>query len=64
MKVKGLADKLQKFSAVGMPCTGVEFGHLKNGEEIALPKDVAEEMASMGLVEITDKKTTKKDKGD
>ena len=63
MKVKPLKDKIRKFSAVGMPCTSKEFDDLKEGKEIALPKEAAEEMQSMGLVElIENKKTTKKEK--
>ena len=56
MRVKGLKEKIKKFSAVGMPCTSKEFDDLKDGKEIALPKKAAELMQSMGLVEITEKK--------
>ena len=48
MKVKPFTDKLQKFNAVGMPCTSKEFNDLKDGKEIALTKETAEEMQSMG----------------
>ena len=62
MKVKPLKDKLRKFSAVGMPCTSKEFDDLKDGKTIALPKEVALEMQSMGLVTAIDKKKSKGDK--
>ena len=61
MKVKPLTEKLQKFSAVGMPCTSKEFGDLKAGKQIALPIEVAEQMQSMGLVKMI-KETKKGDK--
>ena len=59
MKVKPFTDKLQKFNAVGMPCTSKEFNDLKDGKEIALTKETAEEMQSMGLVKIVQNKTSK-----
>ena len=43
MKVKPFKDKLQKFNAVGMPCTSKEFNDLKDGKEIALTKETAGE---------------------
>ena len=62
MKVKPLTDKLRKFSAIGMPCTSKEFNDLQDGKEIALPKKTAEQMQSMGLVEIQEnKKMTNKE---
>ena len=63
MKVKPFTDKLQKFNAVGMPCTSKEFNDLKDGKEIALTKEAAELMQSMGLVQIVeDKKSKSKEK--
>ena len=63
MKVKPFTDKLQKFSAVGMPCSSKEFNDLKDGKEIALTKETAELMQSMGLVQIVeDKKSNSKEK--
>ena len=63
MKVKPFTDKLQKFNAVGMPCTSKEFNDLKDGKEIALTEETAELMKSMGLVQIVeDKKSTSKEK--
>ena len=59
MKVTPLTDKINKFSAIGMPCTSKEFNDLQDGKEIALPKDIAEEMSAMGLVKIKDKKNIK-----
>tara|TARA_R110002012_G_C11577008_1_gene604957 strand:- start:1056 stop:1250 length:195 start_codon:yes stop_codon:yes gene_type:complete len=62
MNVKPLKDKIRKFSAVGMPCTAKEFNDLKDGKQIALPKEVAEQMQSMGLVQMLEnKKKTKKE---
>ena len=62
MKVKPFKDKLQKFNAVGMPCTSKEFNDLKDGKEIALTKETAELMKSMGLVQIVEDKKSKKSK--
>ena len=56
MNVKPLTDKLVKFNYIGMPCTSKEFDDLKSGKSIALPKEVALEMQSMGLVTTIDKK--------
>ncbi len=62
MKVKPFKDKLKKFNAVGMPCTSKEFNDLKDGKEIALTKETAELMKSMGLVQIVEDKKSKKSK--
>ena len=63
MKVNPFKDKINKFSAIGMPCTSKEYNDLKDGKEIALPRKVAELMQSMGLVQITEnKKKTNKEK--
>jgi len=62
MKVKPLKDKLRKFSAIGMPCTSKEFNDLQDGKEIALPKETAELMQSMGLVQIIENKKKTKEK--
>ena len=59
MKVKPFTDKLQKFNAVGMPCTSKEFNDLKDGKEIALTKETAELMKSIGLVQIVEDKKSK-----
>ena len=59
MKVKPFTDKLQKFNAVGMPCTSKEFNDLKDGKEIALTKETAELMKAMGLVQIVEDKKSK-----
>ena len=60
MKVNPFTDKIKKFNAVGMPCTSKEFNDLKDGKEIALPRETAELMQSMGLVQtIENKKKTK-----
>ena len=62
MKVKPLKDKIKKFSAVGMPCTSKELSDLKDGKEIALPKENAELMQQMGLVQIIENKKKTKEK--
>ena len=59
MKVKPYKEKLRKFSAVGMPCTSKEFNDLQDGKEIALPRETAELMQSMGLVQMIEKKKKK-----
>ena len=59
MKVKPFTDKLQRFNAVGMPCTSKEFNDLKDGKEIALTKETEEEMQSMGIDKIVQNKTSK-----
>ena len=48
MNVKPLTDKLVKFNYIGMPCTSKEFDDLKSGKSIALPKEVALQMQSLG----------------
>lgn len=60
MKVTPLTDKINKFSAIGMPCTSKEFNDLQDGKEIALPKDIAEEMSAMGLVKIIENNKAKR----
>tara|TARA_R100001594_G_scaffold57337_2_gene91264 strand:- start:16729 stop:16917 length:189 start_codon:yes stop_codon:yes gene_type:complete len=62
MKVKPFTKKIIKFSAVGMPCTSKELNDLKDGKEIALPKETAELMQQMGLVQIIENKKKKKEK--
>ena len=59
MKVKP-NDKIKVFNAIGMPCTAREFDLLKEGKEIALPSNIAQEMKAMGLVEITENNKTNK----
>ena len=59
MKAKGLKEKLSKFNAVGMPCSSKEFNDLRDGKTIALSKENAELMSSMGLVEIIENKKIK-----
>ena len=60
MKVKGKVDKLKILNANNVPCTNREFGQLLDDREIALPKEVAETMSAMGLVEITENNKTNK----
>ena len=60
MKVKGKIEKLQVLNANNVPCTNKEFGQLIDGRELALPKEVAEMMSAMGLVEITENNKTNK----
>ena len=62
MKVKPIIEKLNKTNAIAVPCTGVEFGQLKDGKTVELSDDVATEMVSMGLVTMNTKKKTKGDK--
>ena len=62
MKVKPLTDKLRKFSSIGMPCTSKEFNDLRGGKSIALPKENAELMQQMGLVQIIENKKKTKEK--
>jgi len=45
-----------------MPCTSKEFNDLRDGKEIALPRETAELMQSMGLVQMIEKKNKKKTK--
>ncbi len=63
LKVKPFTDKLKKFNAVGMPCTSKEFNDLQDGKEIALPRETAELMQSMGLVQMREKNEKKAKKG-
>ena len=59
MKVKP-NKKIKVLNAIGMPCNAREFDLLKEGKEIALPSNIAQEMKAMGLVEITENNKTNK----
>ena len=63
MRVKGLVDKLRVLNVNNVPCTSKEFDQLREGIELALPREIAERMSAMGLVKITvNNKTNKKAK--
>jgi hypothetical protein len=62
IKIKPLIDKIKNFNAIGMPCSGVEFGKLKDGKTIAVPEKVAKELTSLGIVKVETKKKKKGDK--
>ena len=60
MKVKGKVNKLQVLNVNNVPCTSKEFDQLREGIELALPREIAERMSAMGLVKITDNNKTNK----
>tara|TARA_R100000808_G_scaffold12433_1_gene30940 strand:- start:26687 stop:26884 length:198 start_codon:yes stop_codon:yes gene_type:complete len=60
MRVKGLVDKLRVLNVNNVPCTSKEFDQLREGIELALPREIAERMSAMGLVKITDNNKTNK----
>ena len=60
MKVKGLPKKINNINSYHLPCTSEEYDELRDGNEIELVNDVAEELLAKGLVE---KISSKKSKG-
>ena len=61
MKVKGLPSKIFKLSPNGGFCSGQELGKLEEGETVDLKKEQADQLLSMGMVEII-KESKKGDK--
>tara|TARA_Y100000593_G_scaffold74391_1_gene136875 strand:- start:403 stop:597 length:195 start_codon:yes stop_codon:yes gene_type:complete len=64
MKIKAKLDKISNFNAMNVPCSGSEFGQLKNGDSVEVDNEVADSMLAMGIVEKVNKKTKKTKKGD
>ena len=63
MKVKGLKGKINNINSYHLPCSSEEYDELRDGNEIELKDDVAEQLLSKGLVsKISSKKS--KSKGD
>ena len=64
MKVKGLPSKIFKLSPNGGFCSGQELGRLKEGGTVDLKKEQAEQLLSMGMVElIKESKAKEKNNG-
>jgi len=64
MKVKGLPSKIFKLSPNGGFCSGSELGRLKEGGTVDLKKEQAEQLLSMGMVElIKESKVKEKNNG-
>ena len=64
MKVKGLPSKIFKLSPNGGFCSGQELGRLKEGSTVDLKKEQAEQLLSMGMVElIKESKAKEKNNG-
>tara|TARA_R110000824_G_scaffold101982_1_gene242045 strand:- start:841 stop:1038 length:198 start_codon:yes stop_codon:yes gene_type:complete len=64
MKVKGLPSKIFKLSPNGGFCNGSELGRLKEGNTVDLKKEQAEQLLSMGMVElIKESKVKEKNNG-
>ena len=52
MKVKGLPNKISVLSSNGGFCSSQELGRLKEGGTVELKEEQAENLLSMGMVEI------------
>ena len=64
MKVKGLPSKIFKLSPNGGFCSGSELVRLKEGGAVDLKKEQAEQLLSMGMVElIKESKVKEKNNG-
>ena len=64
MKVKGLIGKIDRISANGGFCSSSELGKLKEGKTVDLKKEQAEQLLSMGMVElIKESKAKEKNNG-
>ena len=64
MKVKGLPSKIFKLSPNGGFCSSQELGRLKEGGTVDLKKEQAEQLLSMGMVElIKESKAKEKNNG-
>ena len=61
MKVKGLPDKICNINSYHLPCSSEEYDELRNGNEVDIEDDVAEQLLSKGLVK---KISSKKSKGE
>ena len=58
MKVKGLPDKISNINSYHLPCSSEEYDELRNGNEVDIEDDVAEQLLSKGLVKkISSKKS-------
>ena len=64
MKVKGLPNKISALSSNGGFCSSQELGKLKEGGTVDLKKEQAEQLLSMGMVElIKESKVKEKNNG-
>ena len=64
MKVKGLPSKIFKISSNAGFCSSQELGKLKEGRVVDLKKEQAEQLLSMGMVElIKESKAKEKNNG-
>ena len=64
MKVKGFPSKIFKLSPNGGFCSSQELGRLKEGGTVDLKKEQAEQLLSMGMVElIKESKVKEKNNG-
>ena len=64
MKIKAKLEKISNFNAMNVPCSGAEFGQLKNGDSVEVDDEVDDKMLAMGIVNKVNKKTKKAKKGD
>ena len=60
MKIKGKANKLSNFNAMNVPCSGLEFGELRDGKSVEVEDEVADKMLAMGIVKKVNNKKAKK----
>ena len=51
MKIKAIINKFINFNAMNVPCSGLEFGELRDGKEVEVDNEVANKMLAIGIVE-------------
>ena len=57
MKIKAKIAKFSNFNSMNVPCSTKEFGDLRDGKELEVKDEVANELLAMGIVEkVKDKK--------
>ena len=64
MKIKAKLEKIANFNSNNVPCSNLEFGQLRDGNEVEVDDEVANKMLAMRIVEKVNKKTKKAKKGD
>ena len=60
MKIKAIIEKFVNFNAMNVPCSGLEFGQLRDGKSVEVDEEVADKMLAMGIVEKVNNKKAKK----
>ena len=63
MKLKAKLVKFRNFNKINTPCTSRQFSLLRNGDEVEVNDDIANEMLGMGIVEKVNENKKKKEGG-